>query len=132
MPTTPHGVKSVKAGAKGVIETSIDGHSRFQAAAHPDLPADETVLYVPYHAMKAEKVSGGDGLKVAAVRYLGLAAELQVIHGEDLLRVQIPIDKARDFPNGCRVRLSADRHNCRMLPLDARSLAKHAAGAGNS
>jgi hypothetical protein len=73
------------------------------------------VLFAPYHRVRVEQVDQG-GVAVAAHRYLGLAVELHAACGEDVVRIQLPIDRAQEFPVGARIRIWGDPADCRLLP----------------
>ncbi len=100
-----------------MVGVRLGDHSSFRARRVEGLDPADSVIFSPYHAVKAHPAPSGTGLKVAAVRYLGLAAELQIPDGDNILRVQVPVAQAHDFPVGSFVTLSADPDDCGVLPL---------------
>ena len=87
----------------------------FAAPGPPGSDQSGAVLFAPYHRVRVEQVDQG-GVAVAAHRYLGLAVELHAACGEDVVRIQLPIDRAQEFPVGARIRIWGDPADCRLLP----------------
>uniref|UniRef100_A0A9E7ZMS1 ABC transporter ATP-binding protein n=1 Tax=Bosea sp. NBC_00436 TaxID=2969620 RepID=A0A9E7ZMS1_9HYPH len=100
--------------AGGECRVEIAPGSTFTAAAGPG-KAGEAVLFVPFHAVSIA-ADAASPLAVSAIRLLGLAIELQIAYGEHMVRVQLPSNRTAEFPIGTRVRLGADRADCRLLP----------------
>lgn len=78
--------------------------------------AAEMVVFVPFDRIKLAPAKAGEGLVVTSRRYLGLAVELQITYEHGIIRTQLPISRAEEFPIGCYVSVTADRGDCRLLP----------------
>jgi ABC-type Fe3+/spermidine/putrescine transport system ATPase subunit len=100
--------------AGGVCRVEIAPGSVFTALASRTKPG-EAALFVPFHAVSITP-DNASSLVVSAIRLLGLAVELQIAYGEQVIRVQLPMSRTADFPIGTRVSLGADMANCRLLP----------------
>ncbi len=103
-------------GSGGALQVDIGHGSTFSVSPDPAVKPGEATLFVPFHKVAVQRIDGDAGLNVVGVRYLGLAVELQVAYADHLLRVQLPIGRAPEFPVGTRVRVAAEAADCRLLP----------------
>ena len=106
---------ALREASPGRFEVEVAPGCIFVASAAPGSDQMGSVLFVPYHCVQVESVEQG-GVEVAAHRYLGLAVELHAACGEDIVRIQLPIDRAGEFPVGVRIRIGGDPADCRLLP----------------
>ncbi|MGC4029709.1 MAG: ABC transporter ATP-binding protein [Steroidobacteraceae bacterium] len=101
--------------AEGTVRLSVGPGSVFEAAAPIGEDVANKVLFVPFDRIKLTRTSEADGLAITAQRYLGLAVELQIAYSGGIIRTQLPMNIAGEFPMGCHVRVTADRSDCRLL-----------------
>ena len=91
----------------GQWSVEIEKGAAFSAPANPATDPKDAVLLVPFHKMRAERAPAGSPFTVIAAYPAGLAVDLHVAHGDRVLRVQLPAERAAEFPAGTPVLLSA-------------------------
>jgi ABC-type Fe3+/spermidine/putrescine transport system ATPase subunit len=99
----------------GRLRIEVGPKSYFEVDAASKAGPDNAI-FVPFDKVRLEPEEQGDGLVVTDRRYLGLMVEIQVAYDRGTICTQMPLNDAKRFDVGSRVRVTADRSDCRLLP----------------
>ncbi|MBM3573923.1 MAG: ABC transporter ATP-binding protein, partial [Alphaproteobacteria bacterium] len=99
----------------GGFSLTLAPGSTMTVASGAGLDPTHSVIFVPTDRIRLGRADGDAGLAVTAQRFLGLSVELHVAYAGGVLKTLLPPHRAAEFPVGTRVRVSADRDDCRLL-----------------
>ncbi|MFM8680876.1 MAG: ABC transporter ATP-binding protein [Alphaproteobacteria bacterium] len=94
---------------------TLGGGSILSAAARPGDDPAASVMFVPFDRVRLSPDPAPDGPVVASRRFLGLSVELHVRYRDGVVRALMSPSAAEAFPVGARVRVAAERADCRLL-----------------